>query len=203
MNKLRQLGTIVSVLALALLPSAASANAGSAQSAGSAQAAASAQAAGSAQAAASEQSSATADSKSALPANGVRIVPGSKINLVSSESRVPISIRNDYGVEVRVFLWAKPLALWLEMPQTTEVKIPANTTINATVPITAIANGEAEVRVYLTSFSGVRIGPVVWLHLQVEREVEPAILVGFSAIVVVLGVIGVRRMAARRRGVDS
>jgi len=191
MNKLRQLGTIVSVLALTLLPSAASANAGSAQSAGSAQAAA------------SEQSSATADSKSALPANGVRIVPGSKINLVSSESRVPISIRNDYGVEVRVFLWAKPLALWLEMPQTTEVKIPANTTINATVPITAIANGEAEVRVYLTSFSGVRIGPVVWLHLQVEREVEPAILVGFSAIVVVLGVIGVRRMATRRRGVDS
>jgi len=141
--------------------------------------------------------------RDALPSNGVRIVPGSKINLVSSQSRVPISIRNDYGVEVRVFLRAKPVALWLEMPQTTEVTIPANTTINATVPITAIANGNAEVRVYLTSFSGVRIGPTVWLHLQVERDVEPAILVTFSAIVVVLGVIGGRRMAARRRGAAS
>ena len=181
MSKLRKLTTLLSVLALAMLPlSSASASTASAASAVRATSAV-----------------------TALPANGVRIVPGSKINLVSSQSRVPISIRNDYDVEVRVFLWAKPVALWLEMPQTTEVTIPASTTINATVPITAIANGAAEVRVYLTSFSGVRIGPTVWLHLQVERDVEPAILITFSAIVVVLGVIGGRRMLARRRGASS
>ena len=187
MSKMRKLTTLLSVLALAMLPlssaSASTASSASAVNATSAQA-----------------SQATVN---ALPSNGVRIVPGSKINLVSSQSRVPISIRNDYDVEVRVFLWAKPVALWLEMPQTTEVTIPASTTINATVPITAIANGEAEVRVYLTSFSGVRIGPTVWLHLQVERDVEPAILITFSAIVVVLGVIGGRRMLARRRGASS
>jgi len=181
MSFLRKLTTLLSVLVLAMLPlSAASASA--LQTAHQAQ---------------------THTSLTALPSNGVRIVPGSKINLVSSQSRVPISIRNDYGVEVRVFLWAKPVALWLEMPQTTEVTIPANTTINATVPITAIANGNAEVRVYLTSFSGVRIGPTVWMQLQVERDVEPAILVTFSAIVVVLGVIGGRRMLARSRGATS
>jgi protein-disulfide isomerase len=192
MSKLRKLTTLLSALALAMLPlsaASASASANSATSASAAQTAVSAQV--------------PQSKRDALPSNGVRIVPGSKINLVSSQSRVPISIRNDYGVEVRVFLWAKPVALWLEMPQTTEVTIPANTTINATVPITAIANGNAEVRVYLTSFSGVRIGPTVWLHLQVERDVEPAILVAFSAIVVVLGVIGGRRMAARRRGASS
>jgi hypothetical protein len=192
MSKLRKLTTLLSALALAMLPlssASASVSANSATSASAAQTTVSAQA--------------PLNKRDALPSNGVRIVPGSKINLVSSQSRVPISIRNDYGVEVRVFLWAKPVALWLEMPQTTEVTIPANTTINATVPITAIANGNAEVRVYLTSFSGVRIGPTVWLHLQVERDVEPAILVTFSAIVVVLGVIGGRRMAARRRGASS
>jgi SOS-response transcriptional repressor LexA len=187
MSKMRKLTTLLSVLALAML-SLSSASVSTASSA-------------SAVRATSAQASASA--VTALPANGVRIVPGSKINLVSSQSRVPISIRNDYDVEVRVFLWAKPVALWLEMPQTTEVTIPASTTINATVPITAIANGEAEVRVYLTSFSGVRIGPTVWLHLQVERDVEPAILITFSAIVVVLGVIGGRRMLARRRGAGS
>lgn len=194
MSKLRKLTTLLSALALAMLPlSSASASAsGSANSASSASAAQT-----------NVSTQAPPNKRDALPSNGVRIVPGSKINLVSSQSRVPISIRNDYGVEVRVFLWAKPVALWLEMPQTTEVTIPANTTINATVPITAIANGNAEVRVYLTSFSGVRIGPTVWLHLQVERDVEPAILVTFSAIVVVLGVIGGRRMAARRRGAAS
>lgn len=181
MSKMRRSLALVSALALALLPAS--------------------MASASPVAPASLQSVQT--QRDALPSNGVRIVPGSKINLVSSQSRVPISIRNDYGVEVRVFLWAKPVALWLEMPETTEVTIPANTTINATVPITAIANGNAEVRVYLTSFSGVRIGPTVWLHLQVERDVEPAILVTFSAIVVVLGFIGGRRMLARRRGATS
>lgn len=188
MSFLRKLTTLLSVLVLAMLPlSAASASAF--------------QNSHPAQTTQTAQTHTT--SMTALPSNGVRIVPGSKINLVSSQSRVPISIRNDYGVEVRVFLWAKPVALWLEMPQTTEVTIPANTTINATVPITAIANGNAEVRVYLTSFSGVRIGPTVWMQLQVERDVEPAILVTFSAIVVVLGVIGGRRMLARRRGATS
>lgn len=198
MSKMRRSLALVSALALTLLP----ASMASASSVAPASAAhyLSAQHS-SASAAASLQSVQT--QRDALPSNGVRIVPGSKINLVSSQSRVPISIRNDYGVEVRVFLWAKPVALWLEMPETTEVTIPANTTINATVPITAIANGNAEVRVYLTSFSGVRIGPTVWLHLQVERDVEPAILVTFSAIVVVLGFIGGRRMLARRSGATS
>ena len=192
MIKMRRSLALVSVLALALLPATVAAPASAAQASSASAQYSSASAVASLESVQSQ--------RDALPSNGVRIVPGSKINLVSSQSRVPISIRNDYGVEVRVFLWAKPVALWLEMPQTTEVTIPANTTINATVPITAIANGSAEVRVYLTSFSGVRIGPTVWLRLQVERDVEPAILVTFSAIVVVLGVIGGRRMLARRRG---
>ncbi len=182
MIKLRRWLTFVSVLTLALLPATMPSASAQQQSV---------------------DSNRPVASQTKLPPNGVRIVRGSKINLVSSQSRVPISIRNDYATEVRVFLWAKPVALWLEMPETTEVKIPANTTINATVPITAIANGDAEVRVYLTSFSGVRIGPTVWLQLQVEREIEPAILVAFSAIVLVLGVIGGRRMLARRRGAAS
>ena len=195
MIKMRRSLALVSVLALALLPATVAAPASAAQASSASAQYSSASAVASLESVQSQ--------RDALPSNGVRIVPGSKINLVSSQSRVPISIRNDYGVEVRVFLWAKPVALWLEMPQTTEVTIPANTTINATVPITAIANGNAEVRVYLTSFSGVRIGPTVWLLLQVERDVEPAILVTFSAIVVVLGVIGGRRMLARRRGAAS
>ena len=196
MSKMRRSLALVSVLTLALLPT-------SVASASWATSAAQHSSAQHSSESAAASLPAFQTQKSALPSNGVRIVPGSKINLVSSQSRVPISIRNDYDVEVRVFLWAKPVALWLEMPQTTEVTIPANTTINATVPITAIANGNAEVRVYLTSFSGVRIGPTVWLHLQVERDVEPAILITFSAIVLVLGYIGGRRMLARRRGAAS
>jgi len=153
-------------------------------------------------AAASEVTSHSAHSLRATqspPENGVSIVPGSSINLVSAQSRVPIPVRNDYDTEVRVFLWAQPGALWIDMPKATQVVVPANTTVNATVPIKAISNGDVELRVYLTSFSGVRIGQAVWIHMHVERDFEPVMLLAFGSIVSALGFIGARRMLRRRR----
>lgn len=131
---------------------------------------------------------------------GVYIVPGSKINLVSSQSRFPIQVRNDYDTDVRVLVWVKPTVLWLTTPEIVEVKVPANTTVNAKVPVTAVSNGNAVVRVRLTSFSGVRIGRVEYMHFHVERDMEPAIVIGFFVVVVALGAVGTQRMLRRRRG---
>jgi len=134
---------------------------------------------------------------------GVRVVPGSKINLVSSQSRLPIKLRNDYQTEVRLFVWTQPDSLWITMPSATEVTVPAQTTITATVPIEAVANGDTRVNVYLTSFTGVRMGTSTWMYIHVERDIEPAILGGFFVVVGVLGAIGGRRMIRRRRGADQ
>ena len=134
---------------------------------------------------------------------GVRVVPGSKINLVSSQSRLPIKIRNDYQSDVRVFVWTQPDSLWITMPKATEVTVPAMTTITATVPIEAISNGNSRINVYLTSFTGVRMGTSTWMKINVERDIEPAILATFFVVVGVLGAIGARRMVRRRRGASE
>ena len=129
----------------------------------------------------------------------VSVIVGSQINLVSSQSRVPIQVRNLYPEDVRVFLVVQPTALWLTMPKLTEVRVPAQTTINATVPISAIANGDSELKVRLISFSGVSLGDAVWLKIHVERGLEPLLLGGFISIVVVLGAVGGLRMSRRRK----
>ncbi len=134
---------------------------------------------------------------------GVRIVPGSEINLVSSQSRLPIKIRNDYETDVRVFVWTQPDSLWITMPNATEVTVPAMTTITATVPIEAISNGDSRINVYLTSFTGVRLGTSKWMQIHVERDIEPAILAAFFVVIGTLGVIGGRRMVRRRRGASQ
>jgi|GEM_PF-1880865 len=149
------------------------------------------------------QSATGAHARSDLSEFGVHIVKGSSINLVSARSRLPIKIRNDYETEVRVYVWTQPAVLWISMPSATEVIVPAMTTITAKVPIEAIANGDAKIGAYLSSFSGVRLGTGVWVDIHVERDIEPAIVAGFFIVVGVLGVIGGRRMVGRRRGVQA
>ena len=136
----------------------------------------------------------------ALPEFEIAIVPGSHINLVSSASRVPIQIRNDYDTDIRIFIWVRPSNLSVKMPKVFEFTAAANTTSNAAIPVEAIANGEVRLNVWLTSFSGVKIGKSTNLEMTVQRDVESSILIGFFVVVGALGVIGTKRMLKRKKG---
>ncbi len=135
-----------------------------------------------------------------LPEFEIAIVPGSHINLVSSASRVPIQIRNDYDTDIRIFIWVRPSNLSVKMPKVFEFTAAANTTSNAAIPVEAIANGEVRLNVWLTSFSGVKIGKSTNLEMTVQRDVESSILIGFFVVVGALGVIGTNRMLKRKKG---
>jgi len=135
-----------------------------------------------------------------LPEFEISIVPGSHINLVSSASRVPIQIRNDYDTDIRIFIWVRPSNLSIKMPKVFEFTAAANTTSNAAIPVEAIANGEVRLNVWLTSFSGVKIGKSTNLEMTVQRDVESSILIGFFVVVGALGVIGTNRMLKRKKG---
>ena len=104
-----------------------------------------------------------------LPEFEISIVPGSHINLVSSASRVPIQIRNDYDTDIRIFIWVRPSNLSVKMPKVFEYTAAANTTSNAAIPVEAIANGEVRLNVWLTSFSGVKIGKSTNLAHRLSR----------------------------------
>jgi len=128
----------------------------------------------------------------------ISIVRGSDINLVATQSRVPIQIRNDYDTDIRVLIWSQPSNLRVTMPKAISFTAPANTTSNATIPVEAIANGEVRLNVWLTSFSGVRLGHPEVLNMSVQRDIEGSILIGFFLVVGTLGFMGARRMMRRR-----
>ena len=140
-----------------------------------------------------------AGSRAELPPYAIRIVPGSVIHLVSRSSKLPISIRNDYPVELRVQVHVAPTNLDAIVPSVIEVVVPANTTYVAKVPVTAIADGEVPLNAWLSTFSGLELGPAVRLNLTVNAEVEDSLLAGFAVIVAGLGVAGIIRTRSKRR----
>jgi hypothetical protein len=133
-----------------------------------------------------------------LPGFAIRIVPGSSIHLVSRSSKLPISIRNDYPQEIRVQVHVAPSNLRALFPAAIEVTVPANTTYVAQVPVNAIADGDVPLKAWLTTFSGLSLGPAVDLSLTINAEVEDSLISGFVILVAGLGVAGVLRTRAKR-----
>ena len=139
--------------------------------------------------------------KSSLPTDipGVRIVPGSVINLVSSESKVPVRIQNSFDSEIRVHVHMLPSNPRVTVPNAVEVVVPANSGINAQVPVRAIGNGKVFLIVWLTTFSGLRLTENSHLQMNVNAGIETAMLIVFGSLVVGLGVIGVLRTRRKLR----
>ena len=129
----------------------------------------------------------------------IRIVPGSVINLVSSESKVPVRIQNDFDSEIRVHVHMKPSNPRVSVPQAVEVVVPASSGINAQVPVKAIGNGKVFLIVWLTTFSGIRLGPNSNLQMNVNAGIETAMLIVFASLIATLGTVGVLRTRSKRR----
>jgi len=134
-----------------------------------------------------------------LPAVAIKIVPGSTIHLVARSSKLPISIQNNFPVNVRVQVHVAPNSLNALIPAAIEVTVPANTTYVAQVPVTAIADGPVTLRAWLTTFSGISLGESVDLNLVINAEVEESLIGAFVLIVAGLGVAGVIRTRSKRK----
>ena len=143
----------------------------------------------------------TAGTASASASDGydVKIIKGSHINLVSKASRVPVLIQNNYDTEVRVLIHMSTSNLRVRLPETTSVVIPANSTVNATVPVQAVANGNVDLYVWLSSFSGERLGDTKTISMTVIGDAEMIALGSMGVLVILLLVAGTVRMIRRRK----
>lgn len=130
---------------------------------------------------------------------GVYIVPGSDINLVARTSNVPVQIKNAFASDLRVFLHAKPTNPRVVVARVVEVEIPGGTSVTAKLPVEAVANGVVVLRVWLTTFSGVKIGKESLLQINVSADVEAALLIGFGGGVLALLGFGVARTVSKSR----
>ncbi|MFM6971554.1 MAG: DUF6049 family protein [Rhodoluna sp.] len=129
----------------------------------------------------------------------VHIIAGSDINLLASDARIPVRVKNDFNTDLRVHVHAVASNGRLSIPAPVEILIPANTAVNAQIPVKAIGSGEVNLSVWLETFSGLRVGDEVQVLVNVNADAENAILIGFTAIICVLGTLGLVRTLRKRR----
>jgi hypothetical protein len=77
--------------------------------------------------------------------------------------------------------------------------VPANSRKDALIPISVISNGEFQVKVWVTTFTDIRIGATTDLKLTANPDIELYILFGFGALIVVLVGLGASRMLRRNK----
>lgn len=131
---------------------------------------------------------------------GVVIVSGSDISLVSRQSSFPVVVQNNLGGEVRVVVHLASGNPRIVVEQkTVSLTIEGGTTVNAQFPVSAISGGDVVMVAWLTSLSGIEIGPKVPIKLVANPDVETWAIVLFLSLVAVLLVVGLIRTARKSR----
>ena len=133
---------------------------------------------------------------SALAAD-VEIVPGSNINLVARDSRIPVTVKNNTDEAVTVVVKGKPTSFRLEVLADAEILIPPQSSAVAELPVTALANGPVQIAVWVEQKSGERVGEDVIVDVNVAYDVELFLLVTLGVAMFALIIIGVIRTAIK------
>jgi hypothetical protein len=139
-----------------------------------------------------------------LPASAdPEVVPGSQINLVARDARIPITVSNPDLQPIEVVVVAESTSFRLEVIEEVTVLIPAQSTQIAEVPVRAIANGPVQLRVWL-EVNGEKVSQDQLININVNYDVELFLLMTFAVVMLALVIVGVVRttIKLRRRSVD-
>ncbi len=130
----------------------------------------------------------------------VSIPDSSTIQLLTANADLPIAVRNDLPWPVTVRLFAAPSDPRLEVKPVIDVEVQANSTTRAKVPVSArVGSGELDLRLALTSPTGVPIQSEQTVRVAVRAEWETIGLVIFGGLAVLLIALGVVRTVRRKR----
>jgi hypothetical protein len=141
--------------------------------------------------------------QAALPPAQVFVVTGSNINIVSRESKVPVSIQNNYDRQVKIRVHASAPDPAVTVADFVSLTIPANSRKDALIPISFLSGGEYELDVWVTTFTDIRVGQNVAMKLTVNPDIEVIIIVAFGSLIVLLMVLGVIRMSRRAKAGET
>lgn len=139
-----------------------------------------------------------------LPASAdPEIVPGSNVNLVARDGRIPVTISNPDAEPIEVTVWAESTSFRLEVLESVTVLVPAASTAIADIPVKALANGPVQIRVWM-EVDGVRIGEESIVDIAVNYDIELFLLVSLGMLMFALIMVGIFRttLKLRRRPVE-
>jgi hypothetical protein len=140
-----------------------------------------------------------------LPASAnPEVVPGSQINLVARDARIPITVNNPDLQPIEVTLKAESTSFRLEVLEDVVVLLPAQSSEVVELPVRAIANGPVQLRVWL-EVNGEKVSQDQLITINVNYDVELFLLVTFGVVMFALVLVGVARTTSklRRRSVDG
>ena len=126
------------------------------------------------------------------------IVPGSNINVVARDARIPVTVTNPTDQDIEVTVMAASNSFRLEIIENATLIVPARSSAVAELPIKAIANGPLEISVWL-SVEGNQIGDTVIVEVIVNYDIELFLLLSFGVAMFALIVIGVIRTTSKLR----
>ena len=136
-------------------------------------------------------------------ASDVYIVPGSEVNLVARDGRIPVTIKNDSSESATIIVHGKSSTFRLEVLKETEITIPRGSSQVAEVGVRAVANGPVELEIWLEE-NGVEVGKREIIQVNVNYDVELFLLVSFAFAMFGLILIGsyrtVRKLRRSRNG---
>jgi P pilus assembly chaperone PapD len=127
----------------------------------------------------------------------VEIVPGSNINLVARDTRIPVTVKNNTDEAITIVVRGKSTSFRLEVLSDAEVLIPPQSSALAELPVTAIANGPVQIAVWVEQKSGERVGEDVIIDINVAYDVELFLLVTLAVAMFALIIVGVIRTVIR------
>ena len=139
----------------------------------------------------------THPAEATLPRPQVFIVSGSDINIVSRDSKIPVSVQNNYDRSIRIRVHTRSTNPSLNVSEYVSLTVPANSRKDALVPINIISGGEYKLKVWVTTFTDIRLGQTVELNLTANPDIELVIMVGFAGLLFVLVSLGAVRMIRR------
>ncbi len=142
----------------------------------------------------------THDTATTATLESVSIAATSPILMVSNQSSLPFTVRNEYGLPVTVVLQASSSSLKLNVDSSVTQVIPANSRGSVRVPVEArLGNGEVTVRLQLYSPQSAVIGESVLVPVTVRADWEGIGAAVLAVLVALLFVFGLIRTVRKRR----
>ncbi|MEY3029213.1 MAG: hypothetical protein RL198_610 [Actinomycetota bacterium] len=138
-----------------------------------------------------------------VAADYLQIAEGSSVNLVAREAAIPFTVINS-GVEpAEVTLRGEAASFRIQVLSSATATIPGQSSALIEIPVRAIANGPAGMRIWLEQ-DGERVGTVVPVQINVNYDLETYLLVLFAGMMAALMLVGgIRtgmRLSRRNRG---
>ncbi|MFH5821408.1 DUF6049 family protein [Georgenia sp. AZ-5] len=132
----------------------------------------------------------------------VEALPSSTVNLINSSAHIPIHVRNDLDVDVRVQVALEPTDPRLQARETVPLSVPANSEATAQVPVRAVGSGDVPVDVLLLAPGGGSVGTSTTLQVRVRADWENVGTAVVAGVLAVLLVVGIARTARRGPRMD-